>query len=111
MTYSRRVVPEERLRPLERRIRKLVAEGLSNEEIARRFRRSPDFVQRVHELSEVDRIPRPADPSPLRPLERRVLRWRDAGAEPEDIGPRFRRSPGFVAQVEDLARYKLAARQ
>jgi hypothetical protein len=43
----------------------------------------------------------------LRPLERRVLGWRDTGAGYEEIGPRFGRSPAFVQEVEDLARYKL----
>jgi DNA-binding CsgD family transcriptional regulator len=103
------MIPDERLRPLERRVRRLVAEGVSDEEIGRRFRRSPEFAQRVYALSEVERAPRPADGSRLRPLERRILRWREAGAEPEDIGARFHRSPGFVAQVEDLAHYKLAS--
>lgn len=103
------MIPDERLRPLERRIRQLTSEGVSNEEIGRRFRRSPEFVQRVHDLSEVDRTPGPADTSPLRPLERRILRWRESGARPEVIGPLFHRSPGFVTRVEDLARYKLAA--
>jgi DNA-binding CsgD family transcriptional regulator len=102
------MVPDEHLRPLERRIRRLTAEGVSNEEIGRRFRRSPEFVQRVHDLTKVDRTPGPPDESPLRPLERRILRWRESGAGPEVIGPLFHRSPGFVTRVEDLARYKLA---
>jgi hypothetical protein len=41
-------------------------------------------------------------------VERRVLRWRDQGASHADIAPRFHRSPEFVEQVENLARYKLA---
>jgi hypothetical protein len=43
----------------------------------------------------------------LRPIERRVLRWRERGADYAEIGPRFRRSPGFVQRVENLAHYKL----
>jgi DNA-binding CsgD family transcriptional regulator len=50
---------------------------------------------------------RPRPVGVLRPLERRVLRWRSAGALYSEIGPRFRRSPGFVQRVEELARYKL----
>jgi hypothetical protein len=49
---------------------------------------------------------RPADR--LRPLERRLLRWRRAGVRHEDLSGRFRRSPEFLARVEDYAKYKLA---
>jgi DNA-binding CsgD family transcriptional regulator len=45
----------------------------------------------------------------LRPLERRVLRWRAQGADHDELAPRFRRSPEFLARVEEYAHYKLAA--
>ena len=45
----------------------------------------------------------------LRPLERRLLRWREQGVGHDELSPRFRRSPGFLARVEELAHYKLAA--
>jgi hypothetical protein len=97
------------LRPLERRVLRLVDEGVGDVEIARRFRRSPGMIQRIVEMA---RLPRANGAHALRgkglrPLERRVLRWRDCGAAYAEIGPRFRRSPAFVAQVEVLARYKL----
>jgi hypothetical protein len=47
----------------------------------------------------------------LRPVERRILRWRDRGANHADIAPRFHRSPEFVEQVENLARYKFARKR
>ncbi len=43
----------------------------------------------------------------LSPLERRVLRWRAAGAEHEVLSAKFRRTPEFLRQVESLAHYKL----
>jgi len=85
-----------------------VQEGVGETEIARRFRRSPEMIRRVITLAGLPRSAAPARNEPLRPLERRVLRWRQNGAEYEEIGPRFRRSPAFVQRVEDLANYKLS---
>lgn len=45
----------------------------------------------------------------LRPIERRVLRWRADGVGHDDIGAKFRRSGDFVRRVEGFARYKLAS--
>jgi len=47
--------------------------------------------------------------SRLRPLERRVLKWREDGASPSDIAVRFRRHPRSIEQIERLARYKQSA--
>jgi len=103
------MVETEHLRPVERRIRRLVELETPRADIAHRFRRTPEFIDRVIELSELSGRAVPAPSSDrLRPIERRVLRWRDDGASPAEIGPRFHRSPGFVEQVETLARYKLA---
>jgi hypothetical protein len=98
------------LRPLERCVLRMVAEGVAEAEIARRFRRSPQMIRRIIAMA---RLPRATDAlavevQVLRPLERRVLRWRDGGAAYTEIGPRFRRSPAFMERVEVLARYKLA---
>jgi IS30 family transposase len=103
------MVDSERLRPVERRIRSLVQDDVPVSDIAQRFRRSPEFIHRVIGLSELsNRTGQMPSTAPLRPIERRILRWRDEGASPAEIGPRFNRSPGFVERVEHLARYKLS---
>jgi len=100
------------LRPIERRIVRLVDAGVPRAEIGRRFRRSPGYVDRVLVLAHLPGRAADAhdgaDERILRPLERCVLRWRDGGATHAEIAPRFRRSPAFVARVEELARYKLS---
>jgi len=103
-------MPDERLRPIERRVLALKEEGVPEQEIARRFRRSPRFIQQVEELATLDgrdaKRRRRRDGS-LRPVERRILTWRERGMSTDELAERFRRSPEFVARVERLARYKL----
>ena len=109
------------LRPVERRVLRWAEAGVDDAEIARRFGRSERWVAQVRFLADLDRtapLDRPdlSDRSEgsdraadrLRPLERRLLRWRRAGVRFEDLGGWFRRSPEFLARVEDYARYKLA---
>jgi hypothetical protein len=102
------MVDSEQLRPVERRIRRLVREDVPVSEIAERFRRSPEFIRRVVTLSELPGRRVTPSGGGLRPVERRILRWREQGASPADIAPRFHRSPEFVERVEGFARYKLA---
>lgn len=96
------------LRPVERRVLRMSESGIQDAEIARRFQRSEEWVARVRSLAALH------DPGGvslrgdiLRPLERRVLRWRGEGLSHEAMAPRFRRSPEFLARVERLANYKL----
>ncbi len=98
---------DQMLRPVERRVRHLAEEGVDDAEIGRRFHRSPEWVARVRALIEVPRNGSRLQGDVLRPLERRVLRWRASGAEYEQMSERFRRSPDFLRQVESLAHYKL----
>jgi DNA-binding CsgD family transcriptional regulator len=100
------------LRALERRVLRLRDAGLGEDEIARRFRRSPEMIRRIVVLAGLPR-PRPANPvhaDPLRPLERRILRWRDHGSDYAAIGARFRRSAAHMERVEGFAHYKLSTR-
>jgi hypothetical protein len=97
------------LRPLERRLLRWREQGVGFEELAPRFRRSPEFLERVEQLTSVPRHGGDGgEDTGLRPLERRILRWREKGAAFEELAPRFRRSPAFLEQVEQLALYKLA---
>ena len=102
------MVQDHRLRPLERRVLRMVDEGLDDAEIGRRFRRSPEWVGRVRTMAQLERQGGPRlQGDVLRPLERRILRWRALGADYDELSPRFHRSPKFLAQVESLALYKL----
>jgi DNA-binding CsgD family transcriptional regulator len=97
------------LRPLERRVLRLLDDGVDDTEIARRFRRSPDFVRRVNAYARIPRGVAVPAAGGLRPVERRVLKWRAGGADHADIGRRFRRSSGHIERIEQLATYKLRA--
>ena len=95
------------LRPVERRVLRLAESGIDDAEIGRRFRHSPEWVGRVRTLAQQPRDGAHLRGDVLRPLERRILRWRALGADYEELSPRFHRSPKFLAQVESLAMYKL----
>jgi transcriptional regulator len=103
-------VPDERLRPIERRVLALKEAGVTDAEIAHRFRRGRRFIQQVEELAGLDGRDakrRRRREGSLRPVERRILTLRDRGVSTDELAERFRRSPDFVARVERLARYKL----
>ena len=97
------------LRPLERRVVQLADDGIATTEIADRFRRSPEMISRIIGMAALPgrEAAVPTSGEVLRPLERRVLRWRDRGAAYDEIGARFRKSAAHMEQVEQLARYKL----
>jgi DNA-binding CsgD family transcriptional regulator len=104
------VTNAEQLRPVERRVLRWAAAGVSNGEIGRRFGRSEGWVEQVRRLAAVDRPNSSArHHDPLRPLERRLLRWREQGADHDELSARFRRSPGFLERVEAYANFKLAS--
>jgi hypothetical protein len=97
------------LRPVERRVLRWVETGLDDAEIGRRFGRGERWVAQVRLLAGVPRSGRAAPTTGgLRPIERRVLRWREQGSDYADLSSKFRRGPDFLARVEVYARYKLA---
>ena len=100
----------EGLRPIERRVLHWADRGLDDAAIGARFKRGERWVAQVRRLARLEgRRPVPDDDDRLRPIERRVLRWRAEGIDHDELGPRFRRSPEFLARVEEYAAYKLAA--
>jgi hypothetical protein len=100
----------ERLRPVERRVLRWAESGLDDAEIARRFGRGERWAAQVRFLADLDRPPPATERDDrLRPIERRVLRWLDEGVDHDQLSDRFRRSPEFLARVEEYANYKLAS--
>ena len=63
------------LRPLERRVVQLVDQGIGTNEIARRFRRSPEMINRIIAMAALPGLATEAGARApvLRPLERRVV--------------------------------------
>ena len=94
------------LRPFERRVTKLAADGMVPAEIGHRFNRSEQFVERVLVLADLPGRSAPEPTPGLRPIERCVLRWREQGVSTFDMADRFRRGPGYIQQVLELADYK-----
>ena len=95
------------LRPLERRVSRLSAAGVAPSEIGRRFKRSSEYIERVLRFADLPGRSAPRPQLGLRPLERRLLCWRDGGASPADLAVRFRRGPAHIERVLALADYKL----
>jgi len=94
------------MRPIERRVLRLVHDGVDDVEIGRRLRRSPDFVRRLITYAGVPRTHTAPDAGQLRPLDRRIMKWRASGADHAEIGRRFHRSAGHIERVERLATYR-----
>jgi len=99
---------EKTLRPVERRVLKLARAGMGDPEIAWRFRRTPGWVRQVRRLALLPRAGTGGRAGePLRPLERRLLQWREQGADYPELAARFRRHPHSLRRIEALARHKL----
>lgn len=96
------------LRPLEARILAMRQEGLSDDEIGRKIRKSPERVARIAEWAQLPGRGRSSqdDNELLSPIQRRVLAMRWEGQSHEEIGERFRRSERYIRQVEGLAHFR-----
>lgn len=108
----------EELRPVERRVLRWAESGLTDSEIGLLFGKGEQWVEQVRTLASLDRPMSSSPPTTtgaagknerLRPLERRLLRWREQGVDYADLSFRFRRSPEFLARVAGYAQYKLEA--
>lgn len=95
------------LRPVERRVLAMRAEGQSLEQIGTAFRRSPDHIGRIIEWSTIPRVGPPLNRKP-RALENRVLSFRGSGVSHSEIADRFNKSPEFIRRVEGMAHYRRA---
>ena len=69
----------DQLRPVERVVLRMRDEGLSDDDIARRIRRSPQHVERIVAWSTWPRSGASSHRKGLSPLERRVLAMRAEG--------------------------------
>ena len=108
----------EELRPVERRVLRWAESGLTDSEIGLLFGKGEQWVEQVRTLAALDRPVSGVSGGSgvfggsdrddlLRPLERRLLRWRKQGFDYADLSFRFRRSPEFLARVAGYAQYKL----
>lgn len=97
---------EQLLRPIERRVLALKASGQTTAEIARRFKRGEDHIERIIGWTDIPRRPRDKPRDGLRPVERRVLSLRSDGLSHEEIGVLFRRDAEFARRVETIARMR-----
>lgn len=96
----------ENLRPVERRIVAMRDAGVATDEIAKRFGRSPAQIERIIKWTAIPRSGPPQQRSP-RAIESRVLMLRAAGETHAEVGTRFRRSAGFIRQIEGLAHFRI----
>ncbi len=93
------------LRPIERRVLGMQDEGVVIDEIAVRINRSPEFVERLLDWTEIPRNGGDTERD-LTPVERRVLDLRAGGASHEEIAEKFRKTERYIRQVEGLAHFK-----
>ncbi|HEU4895181.1 MAG TPA: hypothetical protein VFT85_05040 [Acidimicrobiia bacterium] len=102
-------IARQHLRPMERRVLEMQESGVPVEEIAARFNRSPQFVERMLNWIEIPRSGSVSERS-LTARQRRVLDMRGEGQSHAEIAMRFRRGERYIRQVEGLAHFKESQR-
>jgi DNA-binding CsgD family transcriptional regulator len=98
------------LRPIERVVMRLRDEGATPAEIGKRVRKKPGTVNRIVKMAgyrEDGLSQRTISDSPLRPVERVVMRLRGDGETYSQIGNRLALSGRRVQLIERLAEFKL----
>lgn len=95
-------MPDDFLRPIERRIVAMKSDGLTTEDIAQRLNKSPTHVSRMMRWIEIPRS-RPAPRRYAEALESRVVHMRADGLSHEQIGTRLGKSADFSQRIERLA--------
>jgi len=93
---------EEYLRPVEKRLVAMKADGLTTNQIADRLNKSPTHVARMLRWVEIPRE-RPAPRRYAAALEARVADMRARGMSHEEIGHTLHRSSRFSERIEHLA--------
>lgn len=94
------------MRPIERRVLAMREQGMSDDEIGTRIRKSASRVAQIAEWAQMPRVEADRPDHLLTPLERRVVTMRAEGRSHDEIADAFRRSPRFIRQVEGLARFR-----
>lgn len=102
-------IAKEHIRPIERRVLDMQQEGVAIDEIAARLNRSPEFVERIIDWTEIPRNGYTADRH-LTPRQRRVLDLRAEGESHAQIAERFKKGEAYIRQVEGLAHFKESQR-
>jgi len=100
---------DDRLRPIERVIRRLHQERVPIPEIALKVGKRPGTVERILRMIDFKTgeffAPTPG-PSRLRAIERVVLRLRASGETYGEIGNRLGRSGAHIRRIEAYSRLK-----
>lgn len=93
------------LRPIERRVLDMRNGNVPLDEIATRFRKTPEFVERLIGWTEIPRNGSSSERQ-LTPIQRRVLDLRADGESHSEIAAKFRKTERYIRQVEGLAHFK-----
>lgn len=93
------------LRPKEKRIVAMRDEGVPVPEIARRLNHSDEHIERMLTWIDIPRSGTPSRSTPS-PLARRVMTMRAQGQTHDEIAGKFKRSAGFIRQVEGMEHFR-----